>query len=81
MSYQIKKDQVWNKGKKIRGKSPSLYRKDSFGNEIYYSSYGKNTTMGWEIDHSKPKAKGGTDHLNNLQPLQTTENRKKQDKY
>ncbi len=37
--------------------------------------------MGWQIDHSKPRAKGGTDHLNNLNPLKTADNRKKSDKY
>ena len=81
MSYQDKKDEVWNKGKKIRGKDPKLYRKDKFGNIMYYPSYGKDTLMGWEIDHSKPQSKGGTDHLNNLQPLQTKANQKKGDKY
>ncbi len=81
MSYKNRKDEVWEKGSKIRGKNPNLYRKDAQGNQIYYSSYGKNTAMGWEIDHSKPKAKGGTDHLNNLRPLQTNANRKKGDKY
>jgi CRISPR/Cas system Type II protein with McrA/HNH and RuvC-like nuclease domain len=77
MSYQDKKDQVWNKGKKVRGKNPDLYRKDIYGNEIYYHSYGKSTQMGWEIDHSKPQSKGGTDHLNNLQPMKTSANRSK----
>lgn len=81
MSYQKKKDQVWDKGKKIRGKNPNLYRKDALGNEIYYPSYGKNSEKGWEIDHSKPQSKGGTDHLNNLRPLKTKENRKKGNKY
>lgn len=81
MSYQDKKDDVWNKGKKIRGKDPSLYRKDVLGNELYYHSYGKNSEKGWEIDHSKPISKGGTDHLNNLKPLNTKANRKKGNKY
>ncbi|CAA0159201.1 HNH endonuclease signature motif containing protein [Tenacibaculum maritimum] len=81
MSYKNKKEQVWGKGKKVRGKDPNLYRRDDLGNEIYYHSYGKNTPMGWEIDHSKPQSKGGTDHLNNLRPLQTKENRKKGNKY
>ena len=81
MSYKKKKDEVWEKGSKIRGKNPNLYRKDGEGNQIYYPSYGKNTSMGWEIDHSKPQSKGGTDHLNNLNPLQTNANRKKGDKY
>lgn len=54
MGYQKKKDQVWQKGKKVRGKDANLYRKDTNDNEIYYHSYGKNSEMGWEIDHSKP---------------------------
>lgn len=80
MSYQEKKDQVWQKGKKVRGKNPDLYRKDKLGNILFYSSYGKTTEMGWEIDHSKPQSKGGSDHLNNLQPLNTKANRQKSDK-
>ncbi len=81
MSYRKKKLQVWQKGKKVKGKNPNLYRRDINGNLLYFHSYGKNSKMGWEIDHSKPKSKGGTDHLNNLQPLKTTDNRKKSNKY
>ncbi|NOQ76044.1 MAG: HNH endonuclease [Crocinitomix sp.] len=77
MSYQKKKDQVWEKGQKVRGKDSNLYRKDSQGNLLYKPSYGKSSEMGWEIDHSKPQSKGGTHHLNNLHPLQTSANRKK----
>ncbi len=80
MSYQQKKDEVWDKGQKVRGKDPDLYRKDKFGNIMYKPSYGKNSEMGWEIDHSKPQSKGGTDHLNNLQPMNTQANRMKSDK-
>jgi 5-methylcytosine-specific restriction endonuclease McrA len=80
MSYQHKKDQVWEKGQRIRGKDPDKYRLDRYGNEIFYGSYGKTTPMGWEIDHSIPQSKGGTHHLNNLFPLQTSENRRKGNK-
>ncbi len=80
MSYQKKKDDVWEKGQKMRGKASNLYRKDKLGNPMYKPSYGKNTPMGWEIDHSKPQSKGGSDHLNNLQPLNTSANRKKGNK-
>ena len=80
MAYQNKKDSVWDKGKKVRSKNPDLYRKDKLGNTIYYHSYGKTSDMEWEIDHSKPQSKGGSDHLNNLQPLCTKANRQKSDK-
>ncbi len=81
MNYKQKKEDVWEKGKKIRGKDISFYRKDKNGNVLYYHSYGKLSEMGWEIDHSKPQSKGGTHHLNNLQPLKTSDNRKKSNKY
>jgi 5-methylcytosine-specific restriction endonuclease McrA len=80
MSYQDKKEQVWEKGKKVRGKSPELYRKDKEGNEMYKPSYGKYSEKGWNIDHSKPQDKGGTDHLNNLQPINSRANSKKGNK-
>lgn len=77
MSYRNKKDKVWEKGAKIRGKDPNKYRKDKCGNIMYYGSYGKDTDMGWNIDHSKPKSKGGTDHLNNLNPMNSKMNKSK----
>lgn len=72
---------MWEKGKIILLRDSKLYRKDDCGNVIYKPSYGKETDMGWEIDHKKPVAKEGTDHLNNLGPLQSAENAKKGDKY
>ncbi len=81
MSYQSKKDQVWEKGAKVRGKDSALYRKDAQGNVMYYHSYGKYSNMGWNIDHSKPQSKGGTDHLNNLNPVNSRLNSSKGDKY
>lgn len=74
-------EMAWNKAEIIKGKNPDVYRKDSCGNEIYKSSYGKPTKMGWEIDHIHPKAKGGTDLPRNIQALQWEENRKKSDTY
>lgn len=48
---------------------------------MYRYSYGKTSEMGWNVDHSKPQALGGTDHLNNLQPMNSRENCSKGKKY
>ncbi|MGE3703081.1 MAG: HNH endonuclease [Hyphomicrobiaceae bacterium] len=46
---------------------------------IAYSNYGNHGARGaWEIDHSIPRAQGGTDHLNNLYAAHTRCNRSKQ---
>lgn len=81
MASQKEIDEVWEKGKKIPGKDPDLYRKDAHGNEIYKPSYGKGDEKSWEIDHKLPTAKGGSDGLRNKQPLQTGANRGKSDTY
>jgi len=48
---------------------------------LAYSNYGNHGARGaWEIDHSVPRAQGGTDHLNNLFPAHTSCNRYKQDR-
>lgn len=72
---------VWEKGQVIPGKNPDVYRKDACGNTIFRHSYGKESDMGWEIDHKHPIAQGGTDNLRNLQPLQSAENSRKGKKY
>jgi len=81
MASQEEIDAVWGKGKPIKGKDPDLYREDPYGNEIYKPSYGKQGEKSWEIDHKKPKAKGGSNAPKNKQPVQTDENRKKSDQY
>lgn len=68
---------VWNKAQIIEDKDPAEYRSDIVGNTIYRGSYGKQTIMGWEIDHIKPVSKGGTDDLDNLQALNSAANAKK----
>jgi 5-methylcytosine-specific restriction endonuclease McrA len=40
-----------------------------------YDNFGRKGA--WEIEHSKPKAKGGTDHMNNLYPAHIACNRSK----
>lgn len=74
-------DKIWEKGRPIKGMDPNLYRKDIFGKTMYRHAYGKTSPMGWNVDHSKPTSKGGTDHLSNLQPMNSIENCKKGNKY
>ena len=81
MASQKEIDAVWEKGKKIPKKDPNLYRKDNEGYVIFKTSYGKQSEMGWEIDHRNPISKGGTDSMRNKQPLHWRANRKKGDKY
>ena len=74
-------DKVWAKGQRILLRDPDLYRRDCLGNVIYRYAYGKEGPQSWEIDHRKPVALGGSDHLNNLQPLQSAANAAKGDTY
>ena len=74
-------ESAWNSASTIRSKNPNLYRRDSHGNEIYKPAYGTQGAKGWEVDHKRPKSKGGSNSPRNLQALQTQENRKKSDKY
>lgn len=53
------------------------FRKDKCGALMLWEKYGKPERWGWEIDHIIPVAKGGTDVLENLQPLHWQNNRGK----
>jgi 5-methylcytosine-specific restriction endonuclease McrA len=77
----LQKEHAWNNASTIRGKDPDLYRRDTQGNEIYRHSYGKYSPMGWQLDHKNPIANGGSEHLRNIQALQSHENARKSDKY
>lgn len=77
MATKSQKDRVWNKAAKARGKNPNLYRKDPYGNLMYKPSHGKSSEMGWDIDHIKPRSKGGSNRTHNLQALNSSVNRSK----
>lgn len=73
------KNKVWEKAKIIENKNPKQYRQDPYENTLYYNSYGKDSKMGWNIDHIKPIQKGGSNDISNLQALQTHINKSKGD--
>lgn len=79
MATKDQQKKAWENAKKIRGKDPDLYRKDPYGNIMYKPSYGLDSSMGWEVDHIKPKSLGGADSTRNLQALNTEINKEKGD--
>ena len=72
-------DAVWAKATREDGYES--FRKDRCGASVHRTDYGKVEKFGWEIDHVKPVASGGTDDLSNLQPLHWENNRHKGDSY
>lgn len=79
MSTDDQIEKAWKNAKPVRGQDPNKIRQDSYGNKINRASYGKNTDTGWEVDHIKPKSRGGSDSTQNLQALKTSVNREKSD--
>lgn len=72
------KNKVWAKA---RRSSQNLCF-DICGKPMLYEKHGdRSSATGWEIDHIKPVAKGGSDELQNLQPLNWETNTAKSDKY
>jgi len=57
------------------------FRKDACNASMHLSKYGMTDQWGWEIDHIKPVSMGGTDDLENLQPLHWENNQHKADNW
>lgn len=73
---------VWTKGRVIPEYDSAIWRWDACGHVMNYSEHGNtNSEHGWEIDHMLPSAKGGSNALENLQPLYWQNNRRKGDTY
>ena len=75
-------DLVWQKAKRDHSSTYDVFRTDICGTSISKARYGDvDNEFGWEIDHILPVSEGGTDHIDNLQPLHWKTNRAKSDTY
>lgn len=62
---------VWSKGEIFAGNDPVFWRKDACGAWIFRGHHGRrDSEYGWVIDRIKPLAKGETDTISNLCPVQ-----------
>ena len=69
-------EKVWEKAHIVDEYDPDYVRVDRSGRYIEYDHYGNTGSQyGWEIDHITPVNLNGSDHINNLQPLQWFVNR------
>lgn len=72
---------VWQKGRIIPNFSPDEWRWDKCGQPMSFMLHGnRQSPHGWEVDHINPVSNGGSDDINNLQPLQWANNADKADK-
>ena len=68
---------VWEKARPVAGRDPFWIRQDVHGNEIHRAAYGDSSSKyGWQTDHIRPKALGGSDDISNLRPVSCRSNAK-----
>lgn len=72
---------VWQKATYVNAENEAKgFRKDACGAWILFDKHGdRDSKYGWEIDHMKPVVQGGSDELDNLQPLHWENNLAKGD--
>ena len=77
----VTQELVWLQAIIISTEDKNECRLDRCGTKIRRGEFGKAVACGWEIDHIKPIARGGTDDPLNLEALHWRTNREKGDAY
>lgn len=75
-------EQIWRRAIHFSGYGPTERKIDACGYLIMREKFGDTISpYGWAIDHIRPLTRGGSDEIENLQPLHWENNLKKGDRY
>lgn len=72
---------VWEKGTKVEGYNPDMWRKDFAGAWMRRIDYGQHTMYGWTVDRLCPASRGGTTDIENLNAMHWKNDLYKADNY